>query len=476
MNKPRRLLTLLLAVGLGWLGAPPAQGQETAAGHWEGEIELPGSAGKLQIMVDLAQADGGWKGTIDIPAQGAKGLALEDIVVDGADVRFSIAGVPGHPTFAGTLGGGTLSGTYTQGPATLPFRLGRERGEPVAAPKRVQEPKPPYPYASEEVTYANGDVKLAGTLTLPPGDGPFPAVVLITGSGPEDRDETVFGHKPFWILADHLSRKGIAVLRADDRGVGGSTGNVAQSTTADFAADALAGLALLRRHPKIAKDRVGLIGHSEGGLAAPLAASQSPDVAYIILLAGTGVPGSEVVSRQIEVFSRAAGASAEQIAQGLESQRKVYEILRSEPDPAARRAKLSQLIKAAVAASGASPTDPDKLVAAQVDQADNPWFRFFVDYDPRPALRKVRVPVLALNGDLDLQVAADQNLPEIEKAVKEAGNPDVTVRRLPGLNHLFQPAKTGLLDEYSTIEITMAPEVLTLISDWIIERFAKPRC
>lgn len=470
MPRPRTV-PLLLTLCLVWLWAPHALGAETAAGHWEGAIELPAGTGKLQILVDLAQADAAWSGTIDIPAQGAQDLPLDGIAVDGAKVRFSIAGVPGQPTFDGILEEGALSGTFSQGGATMPFRLGREK---LAGPKRVQEPKPPYPYASEEVTYTNGDVTLAGTLTLPPGDGPFPAAVLITGSGPEDRDETVFGHKPFWILADHLSRQGIAVLRADDRGVGGSTGNVAQSTTADFARDALAGVAWLRKHPKIAKDRVGLIGHSEGGVAAPLAASESADVAFVVLLAGTGVPGSEILLRQIEALAKTAGATAEQIAKGLDSQRQIYAVLRSETDPAARRARLSEVLKAGAAGQAADQVT-DQLIAAQVERIENPWFRFFLDYDPRPALRKVKVPVLALNGDLDLQVLVDQNLPEIEKALREGGNPDVTVRRLPGLNHLFQPAKTGSLAEYTASEITMAPEVLASISDWIRSRFTKPR-
>src|SRR5436309_3642962 len=255
----------------------PARAAERAAvgGHWEGEINLPQNQ-VLQVKVDLEEASGAWKGTIDIPAQGAKGLPLEPITVQGPKVRFVIAGVPGAPTFDGTLENGEIRGSFTQSSASLTFRLGRQAVEPIHRP---QEPKPPFPYTAEEVTYKNGDVKLAGTLTIPPGDGPFPAVVLITGSGPQDRDETVMGHKPFLILSDYLSRHGLAVLRADDRGVGGSTGSTSGSTTADFAQDALAGVRFLKTHAKIDPAKIGLIGHSEGGVIAPLAASQSPDVA-----------------------------------------------------------------------------------------------------------------------------------------------------------------------------------------------------
>lgn len=462
-----RAVALTLALVFVALLSPALRASESPAGHWEGTIELPGSTGNLEVMVDLVQSGGAWSGTIDIPLQGAKGLPLDGVVVDGAKVRFTISNVPGYPTFDGTLEEGALRGSYTQSGVSMPFRLGREK---LAKPKRPQEPQPPFPYASEEVTYKNGDVTLAGTLTLPPGDGPFPAVVLLTGSGAQDRDESAFDHKPFLVLADHLSRRGIAVLRSDDRGVGGSTGSVPRSTTADFAEDALAGVALLRRHPKIAKDRVGLLGHSEGGLAAPLAASKSSDVAFVVMLAGPAVPGSEVLLGQIEALSRAAGVPADQIAKGLETQRSLYAVLNSEADPAKRRARLLEVLKA-----GAAGQAKDELLAAQVEQIENPWFRHFLDFDPRPVLRQVKVPVLALNGELDLQVLAGQHLPEIEKALREAGNPDVTAKSLPGLNHLFQPAKTGLLDEYAASEVTMSPEVLALVSDWITARFGKPK-
>lgn len=466
---PLLLLLLSLIPGL-------ARAAETAAagGHWEGEINLPQSQ-MLQVMVDLEEAGGAWKGTIDIPAQGAKGLPLEQIAVDGAKVRFVITGVPGAPTFDGTIENGEIKGTFTQGGGSVPFRLGRQAVELV---RRPQEPRPPFPYTAEEVTYKNGDVTLAGTLTVPPGDGPFPAVVLITGSGPQDRDETVLGHKPFLILADHLTRHGIAVLRADDRGVGGSTGKAMESTSADFAQDALAGVRLLKAHAKIAPAKIGLVGHSEGGVVAPLAASQSPDVAFLVLLAGTGAPAPELLLKQSELISRAAGISEEAIRQEAEAMKRMFEILRSEKEPAAREAKLREVAKATLAAAAEQDVKdaggPEAYVDGMVKGINTPWFIFFLDYDPRPALRKVTVPVLALNGELDLQVPVDMNLPAIEKILKESGNKDVTAKSLPGLNHLFQTAKTGSPAEYTKIEETMSPEVLRMISAWISERFAAP--
>lgn len=468
-ERPLAILFLLILLAPGLIrAAEPVQ----ATGHWEGEIELPGGAGKLQVMIDLARDGDAWTGTIDIPMQNAKGMPLEEISVEGEKVRFKIKGVPGVPTFEGTLSESAIQGTFTQGAAALPFRLGREA---VERPKRVQEPRPPFPYSSEEVTYTNGDVKLAGTLTVPPGEGPFPAVVLITGSGAQDRNESLLGHQPFLVLADHLSRHGIAVLRTDDRGVGGSTGSVDASTTADFAQDALAGVQWLKAHPKIAKEKIGLVGHSEGGLVAPLAASQSKDVAFIVMLAGTGVPGTEVIQLQSERIARAAGLPEERIQRALADSRKTFEVIRTEKDPAARGAKLRALAREETASMSAEELKAVGGADAVVEQAlkaiDSPWFLYFIEYDPRPALRKVNVPVLALNGELDLQVIPDQNLPEIEKALREAGNKDVTLRRLPGLNHLFQPATTGAPAEYATIELTMDPAVLDMVTQWIAERF-----
>lgn len=470
------LLLLSLAAFPGRpLGAadPPAP---AAAGAWHGEIELPGQAGKLAVSVDLAQAGGAWKGKIDIPAQGAQGLPLEGIAVDGAKVKFAIAAVPGAPTFDGTIAGGEIRGTFSQGGLAMPFHLERGAAEPVHRP---QEPKPPFPYTAQDVAYTNGDVKLAGTLTLPPGPGPFPAALLITGSGSQDRDESLMNHKPFWVLADHLSRHGIAVLRVDDRGVGGSSGSVAKSTTADFVGDALAGVRFLKAQPKIAPNRIGLVGHSEGGLIGPLAASQSPDVAFVVMLAGTGVPGDTLLLRQVELIARAGGGTEEQVKAAVERTRRQTQAVVAEKDPAALSAILRRLAREDVAAMSEDERKAaggaDALVEAEVKAFDSPWFRYFLAYDPRPALRKVKVPVLALNGSLDLQVPPDQNLPEIDKALREAGNHDVTLRRMEGLNHLFQPAKTGSPMEYAAIETTLDPAVLDLVSGWIAERFVTPK-
>jgi dipeptidyl aminopeptidase/acylaminoacyl peptidase len=481
MRFERRLapFVLVLAVaasgGLWPAGAaapPPEAGP--AAGHWEGAIEIPGS--ELVVKVDLQQVNGLWNGTIDFPSQSAKGLPLAAIAVDGDKVRFSIDKVPGSPTFDGTLGKGEIRGTFTQGGAAIPFHLGRDVVKPVVRP---QDPKPPFPYVEREVGYANGAVHLAGTLTLPAGKGPFPAVLLITGSGPQNRNEEIFNHRPFWVIADHLTRAGIAVLRVDDRGVGSSTGAGPGDTTAEFATDVLAGVSFLATLPEIARDRIGLLGHSEGGVIAPMVASRSTDVAFIILLAGTGVPGDEVLMRQVERIARAGQAPEDRIAKTLALERQALDLLLHEKDEAVLRAKLRDNARAGLALlpdgeRKALGSDSGAAIESLVRPALSAWFRYFISYDPRPALRQVHVPVLALNGDKDVQVAADQNLPEIEAALRQAKNPDVTVRRMPGLNHLFQAAGTGSPEEYGKIDETISPAVLDLITHWILDRFARP--
>ena len=463
------VLGLLLAAAL------LAQTAEVA-GHWEGAIEAPTDS--LVIMVDLEEIEGAWSGTIDIPAQGANGLPLSDIGVDldSGAVRFSMSGVPGEPTFEGTLEGGEIAGEFRQGPARLPFKLGRDPVE-VEAPSRPQEPQPPFPYDEEEVEYANGDVTIAGTLTLPPGDGKVPAALLISGSGALNRDLELAGHKPFLVLADHLTRLGVAVLRVDDRGVGGSTGSTSQSTSRDKANDVLAGARFLRGHGRIDPARVGLIGISEGGLVAPLALNRVEPgmIAYAVLLAGPGVPGGDLLRQQLRRIAAANGAPAETIEDLAALQDRALEIIGSDTPPAEAEAALREVAIEQLAASPEtaqlSGEALESAVSAAVESNLSPWFRFFIRYDPRPALGGLAVPTLAVFGGKDTQVDADQNQSAMEAAIAPSGNPDVTIRRFPDANHLFQTAGTGSPTEYARIEETMAPEVLKLIGDWILERF-----
>ncbi len=468
------ILASILASPVCALAAVAAQTPPTApyTGHWEGSIEIPGTP--LGVRIDLVANAEGLSGTIDIPMQGAEGLPLSSFELTENGVRFEIQGVPGRPTFAGHLAEGKITGDFTQGPAKFSFTLGRE---PVAAPVRPQDPKPPFPYKTEEVRYSNGAIELAGTLTLPAGAGPFPAALLITGSGAQNRDEELLGHKPFLVLADHLTRGGIAVLRVDDRGVGGSSGSVITSTSEDFAGDALAGVAFLQSRPEILRTAVGVIGHSEGGLVGPLAASRSRDIAFVVMLAGPGVSGREILPLQLRRVSAASGMSEAALAAQAAAQAKLLDRLASDASDAEIEAAIRDLVTTQL---GALPeaqrpqgSDLESVVAAAVRTTNNPWFRFFVRHDPRPALSQLEVPVLALNGELDLQVDADQNLPVIEAALRSGGNQDATVVRMPGLNHLFQHATIGSPAEYAAIDETMSPEVLDLVRDWIRERFPR---
>jgi fermentation-respiration switch protein FrsA (DUF1100 family) len=469
--------SFLIMVALLIVAAPaPGIGAAFAtdfAGHWEGAIQIPGMDPGLTVKVDLKQDAGAWSGTIDIPMQSAKGIALERITALGDSVRFSIAGVPGDPTFAGRFENGAIAGDFTQGGQKFPFTLGREN---VVEITRPQEPKLPLPYRAEEVTFPNGDITLAGTLTMPEDGGPFAAVVLVTGSGPEDRDEAVFSHRPFLVLSDHLTRSGIAVLRYDDRGFGKSTGNFATATTEDFAEDALAAVRYLKGREEIAGDRIGILGHSEGGLIAPLAAIESKDVAFVVMLAGPGVPGSEILPAQVGKIVLASGGSKEKAEKQTAVMKRIVKLVETEPDSLKLHDGAMALAREQVALMSDEERmqlgdNPDATLERQISALTSPWFRFFLSYDPRPTLAKVQVPVLALNGSLDTQVPPEQNLPEIEKALKKGGNKDFVVRELPGLNHLFQKATTGGPDEYFNIAETMNPAALDAVSEWIGTRF-----
>jgi pimeloyl-ACP methyl ester carboxylesterase len=328
----------------------------------------------------------------------------------------------------------------------------------------------------ELVTYENkkAGVKLAATMTLPRGTGPFPAVLLITGSGPQDRDETIFGHKPFLVLADYLTRRGIAVLRADDRGIGKSTGSFFTATTADFAEDAQAGVEYLTQRREVSPRQIGLIGHSEGGLIAPMLAARLNSIAFIVMLAGQGQSGEEVLYAQGQQILRAQGASEAELATQRDLQRRLFALVKTETDPEALDQKVRAILDEHVSKlAEAKKKEAAVLKAglqAQIQMLKSPWLRYFIRYDPRPALRQVRCPVLALVGAKDLQVPPEANLREIEQALREGGNKDFTVKQLPHLNHLFQTCTTGSLAEYAKIDETVCPAVLELIADWIAKR------
>jgi pimeloyl-ACP methyl ester carboxylesterase len=307
---------------------------------------------------------------------------------------------------------------------------------------------------------------------LPKKEGKFPIVVLVSGSGPQDRNEELLGHKPFLVLADHLTRQGVGVLRYDDRGVGKSTGKFSGGTSEDFASDVLAAVAYLRGRPEVEKGKIGIVGHSEGGLIAPMCAVRSKDVNFIVLLAGPGVDGEAILLTQFELINRANGYTEEKNMQEKSWNAEQFQLIKMEQDTAMLRKKMTALLQKQYAELPEEDLEkiPDlqKHIQSAVETITSDWFRFFVRYDPKTSLEKVKCPVLALNGEKDLQVEPKENLAGIKTALEKGKNKNFVVKELPGLNHLFQTCETGAPAEYSAIEETFSPVALKEISDWVL--------
>ncbi len=430
-------------------------------GTWMGSLDT--GAVKLRVVFHILNAEDGLTATMDSPDQGMKDLSASSVTRNGASLKIEAKGIGG--VFEGTIAAdqSSIDGNWSQGGSSLPLLLKRVKDQAELELKRPQVPKKPYPYREEEVTYANRtqNVTLAATFTIPQGKGPFAAVLLITGSGPQDRDESLLGHKPFLILSDYLTRHGIAVLRADDRGTGKSTGVFSGATTADFSTDTEAGVAYLKTRPEVDPHKIGLIGHSEGGVIAPMVAARNKDVAFIVMMAGTGVTGDQILPAQAEAIAVASGTNPDEAAKNAAKEKEMLTLVETEKDQSVLEKELKEKMAGDV---------PDAQIGMQILQITSPWFRYFLTYDPASALRKVTCPVLAINGSLDKQVLPDQNLPAIRKALDEAGNKRVEIDELPGLNHLFQTAKTGAPTEYAEIEETMSPVALEKITSWILKQ------
>jgi uncharacterized protein len=437
-------------------------GIDKVIGNWSGKIELPNA--KLEVIFKISAEGGNLASTMDVPMQGAKDLKVNKTTATSDFLILEIASINGK--FEGKFEtDSTISGTWEQGGMNFPLSL--KKSVMVSKLQRPQTPQPPFSYLSENVEYINtkSKLKIAGTLTIPKNAVSCPAVILISGSGAQDRDETIFEHKPFLVIADYLTRNGIAVLRVDDRGVGGSEGNISSATSEDFAGDVLAGIEFLKTRSEINHSKIGLIGHSEGGIIAPMAANQSDNVAFIILLAGPGISGEQIMYKQNDLVLKAAGMNEDVINQNRKLQEAIFNILLNEKDSAIQTDRLQRTYSGGM--YQAMNYEQKKAIDDQINAINNKWFRFFLTYDPYPTLTKVKCPVLALNGEKDLQVPAKQNLEVIEKALNEGGNKNFNTMEISNLNHLFQNCKTGAVSEYGEIEETFAPNVLAIINDWI---------
>jgi len=441
------------------------------SGIWSGKLSLPNTI-KLTIVFNLQKdSTDKYSATLDSPDQGAKGIPTENVTIKEDSILIKVPAIAG--SFEGKIFTDSMKidGKWKQGGMNLDLVL--YKVDKVEEVKRPQEPKEPFPYKVEDVKFENttDNITLAGTLTMPKEDKNFPAVIMITGSGPQNRNEELLGHKPFLVIADYLTRNGFAVLRYDDRGIAKSTGDHSLATTEDFATDALIAVDYLKTRNEINHSKIGLIGHSEGGMIAPMAAVQSNDIAFIILMAGPGIPGDSILYLQGELIQRAEGTSEEEIQKSTRIQRNIFSLIKEINDDEVLKIKIEEIFREEYALLSdeekSKMGDPEVYLQMQMKTLTSPWFKSFVKYDPIPALEKVQCPVLAINGEKDLQVPPKENLSAIENALKKGGNKNFEVKMLPGLNHLFQTSKTGAISEYGQIEETISPTALEPMLDWL---------
>jgi len=436
-------------------------------GVWLAPLNVGSATLRLQMTIRRDSSDA-LTGVMKSLDQGGVEL-LASVTANGDTMRFAIPDQ--RITFVGVLvaNGDSIRGTFSQG---RDFPLTFTRSSAAISDRRPQDPIPPFPYRTEDVTIQSAPgVTLAGTLDIPQGKGPFPAVVFVTGSGPQDRNEEVMGHRPFLVISDYLARHGIASLRYDDRGTAKSTGSFDAATSADFAIDAEAAVRFVKGVPNVASN-VGILGHSEGGLIGPMVAARSRAVDFLVLLAGPGVADDSLLILQTRAVGLASGTPPDQVERGMVIKRRLFKAVLESKDSADAVTKLASAKEDALSSV---PEERRGATAQQIDQSipqlTSPWFRYFIHYDPRVALNHVHIPVLALGGTLDVQVPAKENLRAIDAALKGAGNRDFRVVELARLNHLFQTAKTGSPTEYSIIDETISPAVLDLIATWITQRF-----
>jgi len=444
-------------------------------GDWHGQLDIQSM--KIRLSFHISKEGKKYSSTMDSPDQGAMGIPTTDTSFDGKTLKIFIKNLGAE--FSGVLEENSITGIFSQGGMKIPLALSQiEVAKDIQKP-RPQEPIKPYPYKSEEVFFINkgaDNIKLAGTLTLPQHSKNPPVVILISGSGPQNRDEEikVFNHRPFLVWSDYLTRQGIAVLRYDDRGVGVSEGTQKDASSADYATDTQAAYNYLKtRADVIDTTKIGLMGHSEGGLIAPIVAATNKDIAFIIMLAGPGVDGAEVLLTQTKRAAELAGEDKANIKTNQEISSEAFAMVKREKDLNKLAMNLTRYLKQV------RKEQPDLMekelsdedIVKQVKSLSSPWLSYFIRTDPADFLQNVKCPVLAINGSLDFQVIAEINLPAIKKALRNAHNKDVTIKELKGLNHLFQKASTGASSEYAKIEQTVSPAAMKLVSDWIIKKF-----
>lgn len=466
------ILALLLSASFSITNAQTSK----FAGDWGGHLQLNVKLRLAFHIKDSLQLSA----TMDSPDQGAYGIPCDDVITKGDSIYIYMNRIRGKYSALYSVVNDTarLTGYWKQGVAQLPLNMHKTSADELKL-ERPQHPKAPFPYEAEEVKYTNKDksVTLAGTLTYPKGKTKMPAVILITGSGQQDRDETIFAHKPFWVIADALTRQGYAVLRVDDRGIGKSEGDVSNATSFDFSLDVLTSFDYLKLRPEINPKQIGLIGHSEGGLIAALAAAQRKDIAFMIFLAGPALPGSAVIEEQSIKIMQANEVSKAVAEEFRAISRKMSEIITQSGTKEIAKTQFTAEIKKwfagasseAKAIIGATTEEEASVYASKsVDQTYNPWFRYFLGFDPGKELKKSSCPVLAIFGEKDIQVIAEQNSVSMKNVLAASrSSKNFAVHEVKGVNHMFQHCKSCTVDEYGTLTETFAPEVLTLMIDWL---------
>lgn len=458
----KKILAILFILTVAFSNAQNSDAKKIIR-RWGGAIEVQGF--KLEVYLKITSRDNALLASIDVPIQGNFDLPADSVSFRNDSLWINFTAPVARYKGVYSKDSAYIEGNWYQGGQSIELNFSPATETAGRLPK-PQEPSKPYPYIEEEITFENkkAKIKFGGTLTLPGKEKNYPAVVLISGSGAQNRNSELMGHKPFLVIADHLTRNGIAVLRFDERGVGASGGSFKNATSADFASDVISAVEYLKSRKEINKKQLGLIGHSEGGVIAPMIAAEKKDIAFIVMLAAPGLKGSDLLLLQNTAIGEGYGMTDVELAQAREENKKCYDIVCSDLPDSTQRRQLRNLF---------SEDEEDVDIVAinrEIDRILSPWMKYYLRYNPQPSLEKVKCPVLVLNGDKDLQVPAKENLTEIENALKKGGNTKYTVKTLPGLNHLFQKADSGLPDEYATIPETFSPDALKMISDWIIEQ------
>ncbi len=461
MKKMIAIIMLILVYSSGF--------SQEIGGAWNGNLEVQAGR-KMLFIFQISKTNGNLKTAIAIPSQGVKDFISKSttfengmLIIDASNLGFKYIGKWNATS-------NTIEGTFQEGINAVPLVLTKDAVEEVRL-NRPQEPIKPYPYYEEEVTFHNEEdnVILAGTLSLPkPTSKKPPVVVLISGSGPQDRNQSFATHKTFLVLSDYLTRNGIAVLRYDDRGFGESTGNFAEGTTADFAADVLSAIAYLKKRQDIDVNKIGLIGHSEGAIISPMVANQSNDVAFIVMLGGTGTAGKEVSLTQALDYRNFPVPDENKYEAYV---KEAIEIASSNKETAIVRKELTNYYQNSELLTSLLPSNvaKDEFIENLVASRTTPWIRYFYNYNPGSEIKKIKIPALALYGSKDTQVPPKYHLQPVKEALEASKSKKHEVILLEGLNHLFQESKTGLISEYTQIEQTFAPKAMATISSWILQ-------